>query len=238
MSDSSDNEDNDEDVVYGYLIRVDDNDLTVNTYELKNTTVSIGRQQTNDLVLEDETISSNHCEIEFDKSDKDIPAFITDLKTKNKTRLGNELARKGNPNKKCKPNRQYPITSGMCITMGNVNFRFYKRDATPRDNDNEEKIVDNDDNNDELKREIASILGEMDEGGAISAEIANILSNIPVTLKEVSTWRQSKLEDVADSFELSSLTKVKRIAVVERFIKGVHEMRTQNESGILFHVQG
>ena len=33
MSDSSDNEDNDEDVVYGYLIRVDDNDMAVDTYE-------------------------------------------------------------------------------------------------------------------------------------------------------------------------------------------------------------
>lgn len=63
MSDSSDNEEIDENTVYGYLVRVDENDTPLETYELRRSTVSIGRKKTNHLILTDNTISSNHCEI-------------------------------------------------------------------------------------------------------------------------------------------------------------------------------
>ena len=54
---------NDSAVVYGYLIRIDQNDAPTHTYEINKTKIMIGRRRSNDILLTENTISSRHCEI-------------------------------------------------------------------------------------------------------------------------------------------------------------------------------
>ena len=60
---SQSSNESDPDIIYGYLSRVDQNDVPVRTYALNKTTVTIRRKRSNDILLTDNTISSKHCEI-------------------------------------------------------------------------------------------------------------------------------------------------------------------------------
>ena len=55
------------------------------------------------------------------KGDK-TEAFVTDLKSMNKTRVGKTLKEKNN---KARPYRQVAIKSGEFVTFGGVHCRFY-----------------------------------------------------------------------------------------------------------------
>lgn len=109
---------NDSNDVRGYLIRIDVNGNAVNTFILTKETTSIGRKKSNDIILIDATVSSNHAEIEIDISDH--TAYVVDLKSTNKTRIGKEIPSKDNQNKKLKPNRQSIVKSGEYVTFGGI----------------------------------------------------------------------------------------------------------------------
>ena len=112
--------------VYGYLIRIDVYGQEINTFILTKETTTIGRKKKNDIILIDNTVSSNHAEIEIDLNEKE--AFVTDLKSTNKTRIGKQIPSKNNQNKKIKANRQSLLRSGDYLTFGDVHFIFYHED--------------------------------------------------------------------------------------------------------------
>ena len=63
VSDSEEEEVDNGDLPYGYLIRINEKDEPTETFELNKKTITIGRKKSNDIVLTDNTISSLHCEL-------------------------------------------------------------------------------------------------------------------------------------------------------------------------------
>lgn len=52
-------------ILTGWLIELDFEDLPVNSYQIFNQRITIGRKSNNDIVLHDDSVSGNHCLIEF-----------------------------------------------------------------------------------------------------------------------------------------------------------------------------
>ena len=123
---SDDDHDNDmnnntrNNVVCGYLIRINPSGTPLNTFILTDETTSIGRKKDNQIILMDPTVSSRHAEIEIDIEEHN--AYITDLKSTNKTRHGKILPAQADNqrNKAIKPMRQILIKSGDYITFGGI----------------------------------------------------------------------------------------------------------------------
>lgn len=55
-------------ILTGWLIELDYEDIPVNSYQIFNKRITIGRQSGNDVVLNDNSVSGNHCSIEFQKN--------------------------------------------------------------------------------------------------------------------------------------------------------------------------
>eukprot|EP01083_Nonionella_stella_P232678 820521_1 len=109
--------------VHGYLVRIDASGNHQTPFILTKSTTTIGRKKNNDIILTNNTISSNHAEIEIDISNKE--AFIIDLNSTNKTRTGRQLPSNTHKNNSIKSNRECIIRSGDYITFGDVHFIFY-----------------------------------------------------------------------------------------------------------------
>jgi hypothetical protein len=65
----------------GWLIMLDDDDIAINSYNLYNKIMTIGRAKTNDIILQDDAVSGFHCSIEIQNG----KFMITDLGSSNKT---------------------------------------------------------------------------------------------------------------------------------------------------------
>ncbi len=120
MDDQSDDDNNQPPLqkdrnVYGYLVCYNDNDNSGRPYILTKPTTTFGRKPNNDIHLNNNTISTKE-------------AFIIDLKSTNKTRIGHQLPTESHKNKSIKPNRECIIRSGDYVTFGDVHFIFYHED--------------------------------------------------------------------------------------------------------------
>ena len=92
----------------GWLVRLNSQDLPIQSYELNKPVISIGRNSSCDIVVDDKTVSRRHCTIEY-RRDKSNP-YIVEQDSVNGIVLEN-----------------YPVTEsvlddGMRVRLGKVNF--------------------------------------------------------------------------------------------------------------------
>lgn len=78
--------------------------------------VTIGRSENNDLVLQDETISSQHAVFRFEPDTQ--KATLQDLESTNGTKIDDSLAI---------PWRLTPLSNGQIISFGDAVFLFYTK---------------------------------------------------------------------------------------------------------------
>eukprot|EP01084_Bolivina_argentea_P294708 507177_1 len=102
--------------IHGYLIRIDNNGNNDTPFILTKRTTSIGRSPSNDIILTEPTISSLHAEIEINLLSS--TAYIIDLNSSNKTRIGPSLPTNSYHNPPKKPNRECIVNSGDYVTFG------------------------------------------------------------------------------------------------------------------------
>ncbi|CAK9812180.1 Mediator of DNA damage checkpoint protein 1 [Anthophora quadrimaculata] len=80
-----------------------------NTYSIKKGITKVGRHPNCNIVLNDQTVSKIHAEIEA--TSRDTPAWICDLNSSNKTKLNNSFLR---------PGRCYELKDGNLLQFGTV----------------------------------------------------------------------------------------------------------------------
>ena len=108
--------------IYGYLVCLKNNGNFGEWISLTTQTVSIGRDRHNDLVLNNQTISCNHCIIEFDVQGI---ASIVDVRSTNGTRIRTSVTHHMQPKPKCLSDHRYFLRDGCYIDMASLRFRFF-----------------------------------------------------------------------------------------------------------------
>eukprot|EP01084_Bolivina_argentea_P033590 62112_1 len=117
------------DTIYGYLVRINFNGNVLNTHQLTNEKLLIGRDtDESDICLSTDnlTLSRRQVEIRIDKQTQ--IAYITDLRSVNGTRIYKYLPKKDEESEAIEPIIKHQIQSGDYITFGaadsKIMFRF------------------------------------------------------------------------------------------------------------------